>query len=261
YLDDLAHFNESEFRKIVESQCFLLSIFGPTFWEDTDRGNMNIYFAPEKNQIQLFKDMVGDQIKRRLIKLEADTQYLSMEVESLLNKRHTQDGFLNDTEKERLEELQHMISLRKTRQIEEGEWTAENDLLFTLVSIAFSDRDIDESEKEAIRNSFKSILPDVSEDKFDTVFITTAQKYIKLQTPEAQIKQYEISLLELVTYFDNDESKLQNVLAKFIELANADNFIHENEVKLIKQAVAVWKLEGDVQQNEKERLVYLKTNK
>lgn len=260
YLDDLAHFNESEFRKIVENQCFLLSIFGPTFWEDTDRGNMNIYFAPEKNQIQQFKDMVSEQIKRRLRKLEADTQYLSMEVESLLDKRQTQDGFLNDADMEKLKELQYMISLRKTRQVEEGEWTVENDILFTLISIAFSDRDIDDSEKEVIRSSFKSILPDISQDRFDTVFIATAQKYIKLQTPEAQTNQYELSLKQLITHFDNDLNMLQLILSKFIELANADNFIHENEIKLIKLAIKIWELEGDVRQDEKERLVYDQIN-
>ena len=51
YLDDLAYFDEKSFKANVNTQCFLLSIFGPTFWEDTDRGNLNIYFAPEKDQL------------------------------------------------------------------------------------------------------------------------------------------------------------------------------------------------------------------
>jgi len=260
YLDDLAHFNENEFRKIVENQCFLLSIYGPTFWEDTDRGNMNIYFAPEKNQIQPLKEMVNEQIKRRLRKLEADTQYLTMEVESLLHKRNLQDGFLNDIDLEKLEELQHKVSLRKTRQIEEGEWEIENDMLYTLISIAFSDRDIDESEKDVIQSAFKYLLPDVNEDKFDTFFIATAQKYMRLENLEAQTQQFVISLKELNTHFDSDPAKLQDILFKFIELANADNFIHENEVLLVEKAIEVWKLEGGVRQDEKDCLVYDQKN-
>ena len=27
---------------------------GPKFWEDTDRGNLNIYYTPFKNQIKPF---------------------------------------------------------------------------------------------------------------------------------------------------------------------------------------------------------------
>jgi len=50
YLDDLAYFDEKTFKANANTQCFLLSIFGPQFWEDTDRGTLNIYFAPEKDQ-------------------------------------------------------------------------------------------------------------------------------------------------------------------------------------------------------------------
>ena len=46
YLDDLAYFDEKTFKTIVNTQCFLLSIFTPTFWEDTDR--TLIFTAPEK---------------------------------------------------------------------------------------------------------------------------------------------------------------------------------------------------------------------
>ena len=256
YLDDLAFFNETEFRKIVESQCFMLNIFGPTFWEDTDRGNMNIYYAPEKNQIPAFKDKFNEQIKKRLRRLEADSQYLAMEVENLLSKKNTQEGFLNDADKERLEDLQYKLSVRRFGQIEETEWTAENELLYTLISIAFSDRDIDESEKDVIRTIFKSIMPGIEDEQFDTSFIGTAQKYIKLQTFEAQTERYEKALKELETYFKADMNILQDLLSKFIELANADNFIHENEVTLIKLAIEIWKLSGQVIQEEKGRLHY-----
>ena len=31
-----------------------LEISGPKFWEDTDRGNLNIYYTPYQNQIKSF---------------------------------------------------------------------------------------------------------------------------------------------------------------------------------------------------------------
>jgi len=256
YLDDLNFFDEKEFKAIVDSQCFLLSIFGPTFWEDTDRGNINIYFAPEKDQIQPFKDMMNEQIKKRLRKLEADTQYLSMEVESLLNKRHVQGGFLNDTDGEKLDDLQRKISIRKTKQVDNGQWTGENELLYTLICIAFSDRDIDDTEKDVIHETFKTMLPDISDDHFNALFIPTTQRYIKLQNFEAQTQQFLTSLAKLVTFFDEDMDKLQLLLVKFVDLANADNFIHENELKLIKLAIKAWNLSGDVKTDNNDRLFY-----
>ncbi len=256
YLDDLNFFDEKEFRAIVDGQCFLLNIFGPTFWEDTDRGNLNIYFAPEKDQIQPFKDMLNEQVKKRLLKLEADTQYLSMEVENLLNKRHVQGGFLNDSDSEKLEDLQRKMSIRKTKQADSASWTGENELLYTLICIAFSDRDIDDSEKDVIHDTFKTMLPDVSDDHFNALFIPTTQRYIKLQDSESQTQQYISSLNELVTFFDKDIDKLHKLLTKYIDLANADNFIHENEVKLIKLAVKTWDLGGDIVTDNNDRLIY-----
>ena len=66
YLDDLAYFDEKTFKQNANTQCFLLSIFGPTFWEDTDRGNLNIYFAPEKDQLEPFKELLFGLMDKRL---------------------------------------------------------------------------------------------------------------------------------------------------------------------------------------------------
>jgi uncharacterized tellurite resistance protein B-like protein/succinate dehydrogenase hydrophobic anchor subunit len=255
YLDDLNFFDEKEFRTIVDGQCFLLSIFGPTFWEDTDRGNINIYFAPEKDQIATFKEMINEQIKKRLRKLEADTQYLSMEVEALLNKRHIQDGFLNDADSAKLENLQGKISIRKTSQIDAIGWTGENDLIYSLVSIAFSDRDIDESEKGVILETFKSMLPNIDDDHFNILFIPTVQLYTKLKTPEEQTKQFTLSLKALIKFFVNDRNKLRRLLSKYVELTNADSFVHENEVKLIKTAARIWKISGKIGKGSDGKLI------
>ncbi|MFH2129194.1 MAG: hypothetical protein ABIK68_02370 [bacterium] len=256
YLDDLSFFDEKEFKAIIDGQCFLLSIFGPTFWEDTDRGNMNIYFAPEKNQIQPFKDMMNEQIKKRLRKLETDSQYLSMEVESLLIKRQKQDGFLNDADMAKLEELQRKISIRKTNPASEIPWTGENELLFTLIAIAFSDRDIDDNEKVVIRETFRTMLPDISDDRFNAIFIPTIQRYIKLKSDEAQTEQYRISLKALIPFFNEDVSQLHRLLDLYIDLVNADNFIHENELKLIEAAIEIWNMSGGVKLDSNDRLIY-----
>ena len=154
YLDDLAYFDEKSFKTIVNTQCFLLSIFGPTFWEDTDRGNFNIYFAPEKDQIESFKDLLFKLMDKRLEELERNVQFLSLEVDKLMQKRQRQDGYLNDADKEKMEDLQRKISARENSDENKvTDWTVNHDLLYSLLCISFfADQEIDESEKNMIYN-------------------------------------------------------------------------------------------------------------
>ena len=124
YLDDLAYFDEKTFKSNANTQCFLLSIFGPQFWEDTDRGTLNIYFAPEKDQLEPFKELLFGLMDKRLEALERDVKFLSLEVDKLMQKRKRQDGYLNDADKERMEELQRKISAReKTEEEKPIDWT------------------------------------------------------------------------------------------------------------------------------------------
>lgn len=41
----------------VESTCNKLKVFTPTFWEDTDRGNSNLYYVEEKEMVPHFLDL------------------------------------------------------------------------------------------------------------------------------------------------------------------------------------------------------------
>ena len=34
-----------------------LKFSGPTFWEDTDRGNLNIYYTQHQNEINKFQEI------------------------------------------------------------------------------------------------------------------------------------------------------------------------------------------------------------
>ena len=53
---------------------------GPTFWEDTDRGNLNIYYTSDQEQIESFKKLLYSisetQLKQRSIKKYQFNQYL-----------------------------------------------------------------------------------------------------------------------------------------------------------------------------------------
>ena len=53
-MQDLKLFGESLFTKTMKTIYTRLEISGPKFWEDTDRGNLNIYYTPFKHQIKFF---------------------------------------------------------------------------------------------------------------------------------------------------------------------------------------------------------------
>ena len=57
YLDDLAYFDEKTFKANANTQCFLLSIFGHIFGK-TPTGYFKYIFAPEKDQIDPFKELL-----------------------------------------------------------------------------------------------------------------------------------------------------------------------------------------------------------
>ena len=245
YLDDLAYFDEKTFKSNANTQCFLLSIFGPQFWEDTDRGTLNIYFAPEKDQLEPFKELLFGLMDKRLEALERDVKFLSLEVDKLMQKRKRQDGYLNDADKERMEELQRKISAReKTEEEKPIDWTVDHDILYSLLCISFfADQEIDESEKNAIFESYKIFVPDINNENFNRDFGMTTEKFIELKTEELRQGQFDDSLEKIKAKEEFDDKSLNTLINCYIDIANADDFIHENEVILIQHAIKIWGLD------------------
>ncbi|MFL2983093.1 MAG: hypothetical protein ACJZ12_01720 [Candidatus Neomarinimicrobiota bacterium] len=245
YLDDLAYFDEKTFKANANTQCFLLSIFGPQFWEDTDRGTLNIYFAPEKDQIDPFKELLFSLMDKRLEALERDVKFLSLEVDKLMQKRKQQDGYLNDADNERMEELQIKIAARQKSDDDPiSEWLLNHDLLYSLLCISFfADQEIDESEKDVVFDSYKLFIPDVDSERFNKDFGVTTDKFIKLETEEKRQKQFDESLEKINSDNSFDNEQLIKLINCYIDIANADEFIHDNEIVLIQHAINIWSLD------------------
>ncbi len=249
YLDDLAYFDEKTFKANANTQCFLLSIFGPQFWEDTDRGTLNIYFAPEKDQIDPFKELLFSLMDKRLEALERDVKFLSLEVDKLMQKRKQQDGYLNDADNERMEELQIKIAARqKADDDETTEWSINHDVLYSLLCISFfADQEIDESEKDVVFNSYKLFVPDVDSERFNKDFGVTTDRFIKLGTEEKRQNQFNQSLNEINSDNNYKNEDLIKLINCYIDIANADEFIHDNEIVLIQHAIEVWSLDISIE--------------
>jgi len=56
-MQDLELMGESLFTKTMSSIFVRLKFSGPTFWEDTDRGYLNIYYTPFHKEIDAFKEI------------------------------------------------------------------------------------------------------------------------------------------------------------------------------------------------------------
>ena len=98
-LDDLEVLGEATFSQVIEMTSNRLLFSGPTFWEDTDRGNLNIYYTSDQDQI--------DSFKQRLYEF-AQTQ---------LKKTTTEKYRLTHAEMELLWEMSRMTKIKEVEQI------------------------------------------------------------------------------------------------------------------------------------------------
>ena len=107
-LDDLAYFDNQTYLNLMEGLYNRIRFSGPTFWEDTDRGNTNIYYSPDSDKIDDFKKMLSRQMKSRLEKLDRDVQFLRLELDKLNSKEEK-----TPSEKEKIIELEEKINTRR----------------------------------------------------------------------------------------------------------------------------------------------------
>ena len=80
-LDDLDDLGEATFYRVLGMTEGMMRFAGPTFWEDTDRGNLNIYYTPHKDEITPFKERLINLAKDYLI-LKAKQKYLFSDFEA-----------------------------------------------------------------------------------------------------------------------------------------------------------------------------------
>jgi len=107
-LDDLAYFDNQTYLNLMEGLYNRIRFSGPTFWEDTDRGNTNIYYSADSDKIDDFKKILSKQMKDRLAKLDRDVQFLRLELDKLKSKKdQTPD------EKAKINELELKINTRR----------------------------------------------------------------------------------------------------------------------------------------------------
>ena len=107
-LDDLAYFDDQTYLSLMEGLYNRIKFSGPTFWEDTDRGNTNIYYSPDSEKIDDFKKILSTQMKERLANLDRDVQFLRLELDKLKSKKDQ-----TTEEKKKISDLEIKINTRR----------------------------------------------------------------------------------------------------------------------------------------------------
>lgn len=117
-------------------------------------------------------------------------------------------------------------------------WSQHHDLVYAFVCVSFlADGEVDESEKEAMRGNVKVMLPDVSDDEYNAMEAEVIDKFIDLGDESARTNQYGASLEALKGMFSSDEDRFK-VVKNLAYIARADDFIHDNEMAMVEQAVS-----------------------
>ena len=117
-------------------------------------------------------------------------------------------------------------------------WSQHHDLVYAFVCVSFlADGEVEESEKEAMRGNVKVMLPDVSDEEYNAMEAEVINKFIELGDEGTRMEQYGSSLEALKGLFTSDEDRYK-VVKNLAYIARADDFIHENEMAMVEQAVS-----------------------
>ena len=122
----------------------------------------------------------------------------------------------------------------------------------------FADQEIDDVEKTVIFESFNKFVNNIDDDGFNEHLNVATSRFIDLKKEEARQDQFEKSLTEIQNKPEADKKYLKELLNTYVDIANADDFIHENEIMLINIAINSWELEISIdrpRKNQKLKIV------
>ena len=125
-------------------------------------------------------------------------------------------------------------------------WSEHHDLVYAFVCVSFlADGEVEESEKEAMRGNVKVMLPDVSDEEYNSMEAEVINKFIELGDENSRMGQYGTSLEALKGLFTSDDDRYK-VVKNLAYIARADDFIHENEMAMVEQAVSGLDMTGKI---------------
>ena len=88
-----------------------------------------------------------------------------------------------------------------------------------------------------MRGNVKVMLPDVSDEEYNAMEAEVISKFIDLGDEDTRMDQYGKSITALKGLYSTNEDRYK-VIKNLAYIARADDFIHENEMKMVEQAVS-----------------------
>ena len=126
-------------------------------------------------------------------------------------------------------------------------WSQDHDLVYLFMCVSFlADGEVDDAEKEAMRGNVKVMLPNVSDEDYQTMEDAVLEKFVSLGSDDARKEQYKVSLSAVHSKYDGGDEELFKVVKNLAYIARADDDIHENEVELIETAVSEWNMKDKI---------------
>ena len=86
------------------------------------------------------------------------------------------------------------------------------------------------------------VIDNVTYNSFNIDFGMTTNKFIELKSESARQAYYDYSLLNIKNEKQFNNDNLLKLIQAYVDIANADDFIHEKEVTLIQHAINIWEL-------------------
>ena len=109
-----------------------------------------------------------------------------------------------------------------------------------------ADGEVDDTENEAMRGNVKVMLPDLSDEEYQTMEDSVLEKFVSLGSDDSRKEQYKSSLAAVHSKYGGDDQDLFKVVKNLAYIARADDDIHENEVDLIETAVSEWNMKDKI---------------
>jgi uncharacterized tellurite resistance protein B-like protein len=136
--------------------------------------------------------------------------------------------------------------------VQPGGWSYAHDLVNLYLGIAhFADNELSPEEQRTFMARFGGWVTDVSLEDFQEIWSQVVAAYESRTTREQRYAAYLQSAVNIARFLGNSKDKLRAIIRDLVDIASADNKLHETEVTMIKAAAIIYGLSADLRVNVK----------
>jgi len=133
-----------------------------------------------------------------------------------------------------------------------GEWSPAHDLVNLYLGIAhLADNELDPEEQRTFMRKFGQWMPNVSVEQFEKIWGEVISLYESLGSHENRYAVYLQSAVNVARLMGDNKEKLRAVIRDLVDIASADDELHDNEITMIKAAAIAYGLSADLRVNVK----------